>query len=401
MAFINNYNFIHIIKEMNYAIHLNETRGIDHTFDDKIDDFVKIINSQMSDDNFCSMLINEHRNDIFDIFTGYVYNPKTKHCFLSEEPDNITELYPIYIRYDMRPNQNFLLAIEGKDDYKTKIYIVINYEENENIKYVLDNGFNSYNHKRKFVKEYGDYKSYQDFLYIKLKHEFLHIRVMYNEKDIDLTNIRRYKSNVILSDFMFNEEYINDNIISNYNTCMFEPYQYIEYKVNSFLYFSNPQEIDARINETAAYLDKLSTEEIKEVMNDKSKTYYQKIIDLIYLCDSSTKISEFYSMINAVDISNHLHNISVDEMNTTINDNISLHNISLLFAAFYLKYYNRYKTKDDLNIEYLNELVLKEKLTEQDIEYLNNFKKYIENLKNEYLYKLNRTIVYWLEKNEI
>lgn len=379
---IQKQEYKYIVESFNYYYILNEERGIVNNFDEVIDHIYKNILILLDSSAFaekCRKTI----GDFIDIYSNYSYNPKTKVCFKVEEPEPLESIHPIYIRFDLSTKDPFYLAVEGKDTYPHSIYIVINFYRMTELLYDFDSSDERTIQKR--ISEIGHYKTPEHFIYSKLKHEFLHARSLYNEYGKDITNIKRFVTQVNLDDFTFTHQFRIHMYRNLSNVFINTPdaEKFFNDYISQTLYLFSPQEMEARINETAAFVDKLSDNDIKSIIQNK-ETFMEQIFHLMIVSNSANQIDYMKKL------------LIINKKHKWLTQN--LFNAFMLFGAFFLKYHNRYKTQDKLSIEYLKSFEYKRSLDEIDRSYVKNYIDYINEEINKYTYKIQKTIAFILEK---
>lgn len=90
------------------------------------------------------------------------------------------------------------------------------------------------------------YDSFEQFIKSKIKHELLHIRTLYNYINKDITNISKYKTDC--SDIISNIKFINHKQVIK--------------TINDMLYLFSEQEMDARKNELAGYIETIPDDDM-------------------------------------------------------------------------------------------------------------------------------------------
>lgn len=351
---------------------LNESYGVSHTFDHIINELIDMIVEQLQDNSEVYKSYIDKKQDYIIKYSGYVYDSDVKKCIKSE--NNCINSFPIYLKYDLKQfdDVNYLLAIEGKDEYPNEIYILINYNELNNIYY----NFETYNNKI--------YDNFEHFLYSKLKHEFLHTRCLYNYIDRDITNIPKYKSFIDVDDIKkFNFDNI-ERIVSLDNINQHIYYDFIYYIIDQLLYYFNPQEMDARANEVAGFLEHISEENKMQYV--KQLEHNNKIIyDIMYKIDISHNISYMDNLINSIFISkNDFEYLSVDDIK-------KINTYTTLIIAYIFRKYRKYKPNKisyNYDINYINDIINKFKISNRDVVESNKFINYLKTTLNDYKFKI-------------
>lgn len=366
---------------------LTEEQSINDKFNIIIPDLIDLIMSALNDNSEVEKMYKTTHDDSYIQYSGYVYVSKIEKCIKTTDK-NQTDYIPIYIKYDFRNDDSYYFAVEEKSKANNVIYIVVNFNQISYLHYISKN------------KNIDNYKSFEHFLYSKLKHELLHARAFYSNHTKDASLTKKYTVDISLSDYDIDADLINSNSLSELYSGFNKDYLYVQ--LNAMMYIFSPQEMNARNNETAGYIEKY----IDLICADKEKyrTDYEMIFDsdenyhkILHKLVSDTNESHWLSYMEELKYfyNSYTHNLIQPNINVLQEHEDFCETLfikSMLVIAYIFKSINRYYTHDNLNAIYINKLLITNELKEQDIKYFNNFIKYINKTIDEFKLKLLKTV---------
>lgn len=252
-------------------------------------------------------------------YTGYGFYPESADCKQIETQDNIKpetkKYFPIYIEYVICPTQMFYMVIADREESPDEVLIIVN------ISNILRLKMNN--------------KLTEQFIYSKLRHEVKHMREQYARFDLNPYKAKKYEINCPR---IFNFGQFNNDIYSF---------------IDDILYLFSEAEINARIDETIYALDSLNRDEFNRIS------------------DGTTSMTRIISKYIDYTRDNNLIYMMTDRIKDIEESrNDQQYAWTVLPVAFFFKYFQRYYTKDQLTVDYINSIINKSPLEPIDEKYI-------------------------------